>query len=322
MKERLLSWGRARGYVVAWGPGAVLRVVRDDIDRRIAIGEIDPAFASENFAFSYPTPAAADIVIAIAVPRPAHRVTFQLDTGPFETLLPPTYEHYRQTYQEVRDDLAANGLPGFRVDLLHVPLKTLAARLGLVRYGRNNLAYAPGLGSYMQLVGCLTDAPLPVDEGWEARQPMLLDECSRCNACRRRCPSSAITRERVLLHAERCLPAANERAGEWPAWVDASMHNALIGCLVCQRICPVNPELNIADSGVAFSADETRLLMAADEGNRGWEAVERKFEQLGQQHHQAVFARNLRALVRAPRPGGGGHPNAAAKNTSVVVRSS
>ena len=44
------------------------------------------------------------------------------------------------------------------------PIKTVAAMLGLVRYGRNNIAYADGIGSYLQLCGYITDARLAIPE--------------------------------------------------------------------------------------------------------------------------------------------------------------
>ena len=297
MNERLVSWAEERGYEVGWGPASVLEIVRADVDRRVAAGEISAGFASANFAFSYPPPSPTASVVVVVMPRPAHRVICDTPAGPIATLLPPTYQHYRRTFHDVRDDLAAHALQGYRVDLLEVPLKSLAARLGLVRYGRNNLAYARSTGSYMQLVGLTTDAPLTVAADWAPSAPQLLEQCSRCDACRKFCPGSAITRERVLLSADRCLTAVNEKEGEWPGWVRPSMHHALVGCLVCQQICPANPDLPVADSGVAFSAAETRLMLDTTAEAGDLSGIRKKFEQLGQEQHATVFGRNLRALI-------------------------
>ena len=67
------------------------------------------------------------------------------------------------------------------------PLKTLAACAGLARYGRNNIAYVPGLGSYLMLAACcLSDAPPPDDAPWG--EPQELERCERCSACLRACP--------------------------------------------------------------------------------------------------------------------------------------
>jgi hypothetical protein len=75
----------------------------------------------------------------------------------------------------------------------------------------------------------------------------------------------------------------------------------LIGCLACQRACPANRQLPVADSGVVFSAEETRSLLDATAGNEVSSSIRMKAEQLGQQYHAAVFGRNLRALVDARR---------------------
>jgi epoxyqueuosine reductase len=172
--------------------------------------------------------------------------------------------------------------------------------LGLVRYGRNNLVYAAGMGSYLQLLGYLTDAPLPVDGSWEPQVARLLDECSRCHACERHCPGGAVARERVLLRVERCLTAANEAAGSWPSWVTEAMHHALIGCLTCQRVCPVNPPLPVVDTGVTFGADDTAALLSeCGHPDAAWDAIRARLAHLGQPFLEDVLGRNLRALVRA-----------------------
>jgi hypothetical protein len=97
-------------------------------------------------------------VIVVARPRPASRVVFDLEEGSLDALLPPTYFHYRSTFEDVRRDLEARALPGVPIDQLGEPLKAVASRLGLVRYGRNNVAYVPGAGSYVQLCGYVTEA--------------------------------------------------------------------------------------------------------------------------------------------------------------------
>jgi epoxyqueuosine reductase len=39
------------------------------------------------------------------------------------------------------------------VALSLLPLKSLAVRSGLAAYGRNNVCYVPGMGSFLELVG-------------------------------------------------------------------------------------------------------------------------------------------------------------------------
>ncbi len=304
----LKRWAEEREYKVAWGSVEVVRRACAEILARRESGELDEAFCRDNLEFVFEARDAApdESVVVVAMPRPAHVVGFELGGARFDALLPPTYFRYRETFDDVRQDLAENGLPGARVELLTAPLKTVAAMLGLVRYGRNNIAYAEGIGSYMQLCGYTTDAPLPVPEDRPKKGPELLPECEGCTICRSACPTKAILQDRVLLRAERCLTLANESPGEWPRTVHPRAHHCLIGCLLCQRTCPANPTLRIADAGVYFSIDETRSLIGVGDGpadSRREDGIRGKLAILGQPSVEPLLGRNLRALL--DRRGGG-----------------
>ncbi|MGV8039425.1 MAG: 4Fe-4S double cluster binding domain-containing protein [Thermoanaerobaculaceae bacterium] len=298
MIETLQRWAVDRGYRVAWGPAEVLDEACAAVAACHARGELDERFWDEELA-AIAGPGAVPgggSVVVVAVPAPAHSIAFERPDGRLDAVVPPTYVRYRARFEDVRRDLAAHGLPGARIEHLDAPLKSVAACLGLVRYGRNNIAYAEGLGSYIQLCGFWSDAELP------ARPPLpphLLDECATCGICAALCPTGAITDERVLLHAERCLTRANESEGEWPRWATAESHGCLIGCLACQRACPANPALPIEDSGLVFSTNETAALLAARPGSTlpGEAGVARKLAWLGLSAPPAVLGRNLGALL-------------------------
>ncbi len=313
MDHHLLCWAESHGYLVAWAPVSLLDGVRAEFEERRASGQLDPAFTRENLSFVFDAPSRSpglDTLLVIVLPRPAHRVSFIVTGRRVDTLLPPTYERYRPVFEDVRQDLVAHGLPGARVELLEAPLKPIATRLDLVRYGRNNVTYAPSIGSYLQLVGYVTDADLPVAPGWRPCEPRLLDECEECGVCEAACPTRAIDGDRVLLHAERCLTVINENPGAWPSWVPASAHECLIGCLRCQRFCPANAQLRVEQSGVTFTEAETAALLAdAPRTGAVWTGIREKLEGLGRPYDEPVLARNLRALVGAAqerRPGASG----------------
>ena len=153
--------------------------------------------------------------------------------------MPPHYAGYRTVPDGltavVAEALAAGGHRAVRFE---PPLKTLAAGSGLARYGRNNVAYVPGLGSYLMLAACATDAPPPAGTPWS--EPRQLARCERCTACLRACPAGAIRADRFLLQTDRCLTSTNESEAPFPDWVDPAWHHAAVGCLRCQQSCPEN----------------------------------------------------------------------------------
>jgi epoxyqueuosine reductase len=305
MTEALSQWASARGYRAAWGSLAALEEARSGIERRLQAGEIDPEFHQEQLRVPEvcATPGSSDLktVVVVAVPRPAHTVRFTLESGPFEAILPPTYVRYRGLPQEVLEDLRASVfLPPARLDILSAPLKALAGSLGLVSYGRNNITYVPGMGSYFQLAGFLTDADPDLAPGWRPQPPERLAACENCESCFSLCPSGAIDAERFLLRAERCLTLFSETPGDWPAWFSPSMHRCLIGCLDCQQSCPENAGLlGTEPSGIWFTREETQAILA-DDGRRSgpvWADTARKFDAARMTHFEPVLCRNLRALL-------------------------
>lgn len=312
MIETLQRWAQERGYCVAWGPAEVANEVRAEVLGRRASGELDEQFFQMELEpiVSGAEADPGDTVIMVAKPCSAQEVSFELGQGRLEALLPPTYFRYRPTFEDLRQDLAANALPGARLEILNAPLKAVAARLGLVRYGRNNVTYAPGMGSYLQLCGFLTDAPFPRGDRNGVQQPQPLAECEGCDACARACPTGAVGAGRFLLHGERCLTFANEISGDWPEWVPARAHHCLLGCLACQRACPANPKLPVVSSGVCFSAAETRVLLDGEETgcerSEGRIGIRAKLAWLGQPYAESVLGRNLRALLERRSPAAAG----------------
>jgi epoxyqueuosine reductase len=303
MIERLQQWAAQRGYRVAWGSGSIVERAQHEMAARKSRSEIDGRFFEHELKSIVGGEHAASgtSMLIVAMPRPAHTVYFDVDGTDFATLLPPTYFRYRATFEDVRMDLAKNGIPGVRLDYLDAPLKATAGHLGLIRYGRNNIGYVEDLGSYIQLCGYWVDVSLPPTEG--TKPVSLLKQCENCSMCASVCPTDAIAENRVLMRAERCLTYLNENPGDWPDWVSRQAHNCLLGCLECQRACPANPELRVEDTGLSFSAAETHRLLSpesiADE--RAETGIRAKLAWLGQPYVESVLGRNLRALLKPPK---------------------
>jgi epoxyqueuosine reductase len=312
--ERLQEWAAGRGWSVAAGPATLLGETRDGIAARAASGELDTGFYSGWLRWmsqvELPPDLALRNLILVALPCPQLTIRFSPPGRVVDVRVPPTYGEDSRGDDTVVRELAAL-LPELHGDLARIrgPRKALAVRMGLAEYGRNNITYARGIGSYFVLCGVLTGPmdPLPAPPA-PALRPMAA--CADCGICRAACPTGAIPRERFLLRAERCLVATNEAPGPWPEW--ARGHNALVGCMACQEACPANKGKLVQNtSGVEFDTVETAAFLARGDGRDSggapgggqewagapWPAIRGKLASLGLQGYERVIGRNLAALL-------------------------
>jgi epoxyqueuosine reductase len=309
MTNELLDWAARRGYRIAWGSWDVVPELFEEFSGRRRRAELDGDF-DRAFLGWFSEPLAQkdgppQWVVLVAVPSPAHSLTFRFDAKTRRLLLPPTYVGYRATTGAVLSDLSRNVFGGSPVEPLKAPLKAAAVRLGLVRYGRNNVTYAEGLGSYVQLVGGVTGEDL--SEGAAAPRPAAsLDACLSCTACADACPTQAIPAERFLLHAERCLVYFNERPDPFPEWISPAAHRCAIGCMACQQVCPANRGLfKVERNAATLTNAETEAILSenADHQIPALRSAEEKLASLGLTEPGAVLWRNVRAALSRRMPG-------------------
>jgi epoxyqueuosine reductase len=128
----------------------------------------------------------------------------------------------------------------------------------------------------------------------------MLERCETCRACGRRCPTGAITAERFLLRAERCLTFHNEKPGEveFPAWISPSAHNCLVGCLHCQTVCPENKDFVqwIVDAE-EISQEETAELLEGRALDQLSAPLAEKVRRADLVDYLGLLPRNLKALL-------------------------
>lgn len=233
-------------------------------------------------------------LIVVAVPRPQTRAIFIWKGQRHPLILPPTYTAYDDIVKQVESLLAKIlGEKGYKLTGAALPLKLLAARSGLGQYGRNNICYVPGLGSFLQLVAVYSDMPCEEDSWQEAT---MMKSCEECELCRHACPTGAIPSDRFLLRAERCISYHNEKKGDvqFPKWMDASWHNCIVGCLRCQRVCPQNKEvIQWIGEEEEFSEEETTLLLEGVPHDKLPVATLRKLEHLSLVDYLDSLPRNL-----------------------------
>ena len=182
------------------------------------------------------------------------------------------------------------------VDAGPVPERELAQRSGLGWIGKNTMLISPHRGSYFFLAAVLTSLDLAVDP------PFAMDRCGSCRRCLDACPTAAFPAPRTL-DSRRCISyltienrdAVDERLqpfiGQW-----------LLGCDVCQDVCPWNSKFSVAADDPALGLDrcheyvELGELLGLSEqefGERwGWTAMERPGIR-GMQRNARIVSRNV-----------------------------
>jgi epoxyqueuosine reductase len=221
---------------------------------------------SENWKFYLETDtdlSGARTIIVLAVPQPVVRLVFRWQGKDRPAEIAPGY--FYRTDETCAEELLKNTLAaaGYEMVRANLALKTLAVRGGLAEYGRNNIAYVPGMGSFIRLVAFYSDCPCEED-GWCGYRVM--STCADCSICSRNCPTGCFDAERFLIHAENCLGFLGQRQPDFPYWVrlQPDWENALVGCMRCQFDCPVNrPYIENIREGPSFSEEETRQVLDA-----------------------------------------------------------
>jgi len=317
------AWGQATGTAAqaASPPGTLYRFARisverfkdlqEDIDKLRRAGKLsrNPVYRSyiDSKKFEVPkTFPQAKSVLILAIRTPMARAGFFLDGRRHEIVIPPQYYDDGLTLEGVKAFVRKDilGDAGARLeDARGMHLKLLAVRSGLGRYGRNNICFVEGLGTFLTLHAFFTEVPLPAEE-WHPLA--MLDACRDCSICYGICPTNAITRENFVIDAGRCITLYNEVEGDFPNWILPSMHNALVGCLKCQLPCPENAKYLAASTVVLEDVveEETQRILEGRLDDRLLETLSRKLRKFafaGSREGAPLLARNLRPLVRPGR---------------------
>ena len=253
---------QARGYRGRVVPVEHVAQLKYEIEESISQGKINAGLYERylaGFEFDVTTHLSkARSIIITAAPQPQRKVTFHLGGQTYPVIIPPTY--YDDTDYQIRsilqNILSSND---YQLHSAALPSKLLAVCSGMAKYGKNNIAYVEGLGSFARLRAFLSDMPAGRSDGFK---PQVMKECDGCKACLNGCPTKAIVPDRFLIHAERCITFFNEDTAEFPEWIEPAWHNSLIGCMRCQSVCPVNKRfIKWVEDGEDFDEAETQLIL-------------------------------------------------------------
>lgn len=131
-----------------------------------------------------------------------------------------------------------------------VRIKPLLSRLPDFAQGRNTLHYHKDFGSrfHVQLLGL--QAPHLMSKPLRAPDDVP-DMCAECRKCMKACPTGAITEQGF--DRGKCLRQHMLRGTPVPEDLRVLMGCRLVGCDICQQVCPANSHLPDApDQGEPF----------------------------------------------------------------------
>ncbi|HUS23363.1 MAG TPA: tRNA epoxyqueuosine(34) reductase QueG [Candidatus Binatia bacterium] len=153
----------------------------------------------------------------------------------------------------------AIGPHGHRVLADSAPVfeKALARNANLGWIGKNTLLLNRQAGSWFFLGEIYTDLDLAPDQA-----PAVQNECGRCSACIKVCPTQAIVGP-YRLDARRCISYLTiEHRGAIPLELRPLIGNRIFGCDDCQLVCPWNRYAQVsaeADFAPRHGLDGARL---------------------------------------------------------------
>ncbi len=307
MTDSFVSQLEEQGYQARIVPIQRLHDLQEEIERRYRQGFFDEQFYQESltsFDFNPPDdlPGARSLII-VAVPRPQFELFFNWRGKTLSALVPSFYLRWPEAERRLVDSLARILAPsGQRAVRANLPEKLLAARSGLGQYGKNNVCYVAGMGSFHRLAAFYSDLACQQDDWHELH---VMERCQNCSACLRKCPTGAITTERFVIHAQRCITWHNEQPGDvpFPTWLEPEWHNCLIGCSRCQNYCPQNKDFwQWIERGAEFSEAETALLLEGVSPAQLPAATAEKLASLNLAQYAALLPRNLDALLHGVEP--------------------
>lgn len=118
--------------------------------------------------------------------------------------------------------------------------RDLAMKAGLGWIGKNTCLISKEYGSYIFLGVILSNLEQKLEN-------TVLDGCGKCCRCEKACPTKALSDYR--LDPEKCLAYHNiEKRGERVAEYHSFFKDNLIGCDICQDVCPWNQNKKWTDN--------------------------------------------------------------------------
>lgn len=114
-----------------------------------------------------------------------------------------------------------------------VPLKVAAGRAGMGFQGKHTLLVTKPYGSWVALRAIVTNAKIDLGD------PYGKSECGKCVACLKACPTEAIYQP-FKVNPKKCINVLTRTPSYIAPEIRAKMNTRLLGCDICQEVCPKN----------------------------------------------------------------------------------
>jgi epoxyqueuosine reductase len=267
----------------------------EEIDTRHKVNQIYSKIYDAYLNFNANGIEEKDSLLIVAKKWPITNLIFNWKNKELKVTVPPVYiglDLVDKLNEDISDLFAEKK---YSLSKCFLPLKLLAGRSTLGRYGRNNIMYIDGFGSFHTLRCFYTDMPCEEDTFIE---PELASACTNCGICIAACPTGAISKEKFIVNTEKCLSWQNEVDGVFEEWVEPSWHNSLMGCIQCQGKCPMNKQyLSDIRTYPAFTEEETMAFYKADPLEKLSHETQEKLKTIEFYDNYGVFVRNLKLLI-------------------------
>lgn len=162
------------------------------------------------------------------------------------------YPSSNEAYHAANRLLAALEEKGVRAERVYVPVRELLLRNGAGVPLRSGLTAVSPYGTRYSVQTVAADLP---GVAYTRKKPVAACPCGNCRACERACPSGAISREGYDF--KKCARAY--MGGEtMPEWVMDAL-DSILGCEICQSVCPFNAGVEPLDEAPEAFALEKLL---------------------------------------------------------------
>ena len=167
---------------------------------------------------------------AKSLPGTGRIARYAWGTGDYHDVIHAKLKQLKKFVQSLDESMGVRGV----VDTAPLLEREFAELAGIGWRAKNTLVINKHGGSWFFLAALLVSAELEYDE------PIQTDHCGTCTACLEACPTDAFVEPHVL-DATKCISYLTiEHRTPIPIELRPKMGDWILGCDVCQEVCPWN----------------------------------------------------------------------------------